>query len=55
MKTSSFGDKLAFSSQHVFHLLVLDDYTKKRHKIIRRVIGILVRNIRLLLEVNRKS
>ena len=28
---------------------------QKRHKIILRVIGILVRNIRLLLEVNRKS
>ena len=30
MKTSSFGDKFAFSSQHVFHLLVPDDYTKKK-------------------------
>ena len=30
MKTLSFGDKLAFSSQHVFHLLVLDDFTKKK-------------------------
>ena len=57
MKTLSFGNKLAFLSQFYFH--VLDDDTKKKktntHEIIRRVIGILVWNIRLLLEVNRKS
>ena len=29
MKTLSFGDKLAFLSQHVFHFHVLDDYKKK--------------------------
>ena len=57
MKTLSFGNKLAFLSQFYFH--VLDDDTKKKkkhtHEIILRVIGILVWNIRLLLEVNRKS
>ena len=29
MKTLSFGDKLAFLSQHVFHFHVLDDNKKK--------------------------
>ena len=29
MKTLSFGDKLAYLSQHVFHFRVLDDDTKK--------------------------
>ena len=29
MKTLSFGDKLAFLSQHVFHFHVVDDYKKK--------------------------
>ena len=39
MKTLSFGDKLAFLSQHVFYFHVLDDDTKKKnlHEIIRRV------------------
>ena len=56
MKTLSFGNKLAFLSQHVFYFHFLGDFTKKKlHEIIRRVIGILVGNIRLLLEVNRKS
>ena len=30
MKTLSFGDKLAFLSQHVFYFHVLDDDTKKK-------------------------
>ena len=30
MKTLSFGDKLAFLSQYVFHFHVLDDYKKKK-------------------------
>ena len=55
MKTLSFANKLAFLSQHVFYFHVFDDNKKKLHEIIRRVIGILVWNIRLLLEVNRKS
>ena len=29
MKISSFGHKLAFLSQHVFHFHILDDDTKK--------------------------
>ena len=38
MKTSSLGDKLTVLSQHVFHLHVLDDHTKKKiHEIICRV------------------
>ena len=54
MKTLSFANKLAFLSQFYFHVLDYDT-KKKLHEIIRRVIGILVWNIRLLLEVNRKS
>ena len=30
MKTLSFGDNLAFLSQHVFYFHVLDDDTKKK-------------------------
>ena len=32
MKTLSFGDKLAFLSQYVFHFHVLDDYKKKKKR-----------------------
>ena len=37
MKTLSFGDKLAFLSQHVFHFQVIDDLKKKVLEIIRRI------------------
>ena len=37
VKTLSFGDKLAFLSQHVFHFHVLNDYKKKLLEIMRRI------------------
>ena len=39
MKILSFGDKLAFLSQYVFHFHVLDDYKKKKkdREIIHRI------------------
>ena len=36
MRTLSFGDKLAFLGQHVFHFHVHDDYKKKIHEILIR-------------------